>query len=294
MPTLVLKSYAKLNLYLEVVRKRPDGYHELRTIFEKISLADQIKLTKRSDGEIKIISTSSELPSDYTKNLAYKSAKLIKDNFCLKCGVDINIIKHIPVGSGMGGGSSNAATVLCGLNRLWKINLKEEELAKLALKIGSDVPFFIYQDSFAYAQGRGEKIKKLPKLTGKKFWHILVVPRVFVSTADIYQSWDNIKSFALTKRKTDIRILLSALENKDYSLLSRYLYNSLMPVTENNFPQVSKIIEVMRQEGVGASLMSGSGPTVFGIVSSKNKAMSIAAKMRSKDASWRVFLARTV
>jgi 4-diphosphocytidyl-2-C-methyl-D-erythritol kinase len=139
---LKCNSYAKLNLYLEVLNKRKDGFHNIRTIFERISLCDKIFLKSRPDGKIRITSPSKEIPKDKT-NLAFKSAKILKSALNIKEGVEIKIIKNIPVSAGLGGGSSNAAATLLGLNKLWGLNLSKKRLVSFAKEIGSDVPFFI-------------------------------------------------------------------------------------------------------------------------------------------------------
>ncbi|MFH0858237.1 MAG: 4-(cytidine 5'-diphospho)-2-C-methyl-D-erythritol kinase [Candidatus Omnitrophota bacterium] len=164
MDKLTLNSYAKLNLYLSVLGMRRDGYHNILTIFERISLADKIVLKNRADNKINLICEKKGLPLDHCENLAYKSAKLLQQSFKLNKGVDIEIIKNIPIGSGMAGGSSNAAYTLIGLNKLWNLKLKQTQLTSLAAKIGSDVPFFIYDSSFAIGKGRGERIKPLKSL----------------------------------------------------------------------------------------------------------------------------------
>lgn len=145
---MLVKSYAKLNLYLEVLKLRKDNYHSIKTIFERIDLCDKIILKTRRDKKIRVICASKDVPRNRT-NLAYRSAKLLQDKFKLDRGVDIKIIKRIPVGAGLGGGSSNAAFTLLGLNRLWKLRLGQKELARYARKIGSDVAFFIYDYHYA-------------------------------------------------------------------------------------------------------------------------------------------------
>ncbi|MBU1998889.1 MAG: 4-(cytidine 5'-diphospho)-2-C-methyl-D-erythritol kinase, partial [Candidatus Omnitrophica bacterium] len=175
---LTLNSYAKLNLYLEVLKKRPDKYHDLNTLFERITLCDRISLKPLEDSLIRVYCTDKQLQENPRKNLAYLSAMLLRKRFRIKNGVEIRIEKNIPVGSGMGGGSSNAATVLLGLNMLWGLGLTKYELAAIGAKIGSDVPFFIYDVPFALGKGRGERIQPLKRLSNMRLWHILVVPRL--------------------------------------------------------------------------------------------------------------------
>jgi len=306
---LVFNSYAKLNLYLEVLRKRKDNYHDIKTVFERIDLSDKIILKPRPDKLIKIISKNSSVPKD-NSNLCYLSAKLLQDSLHIRRGLDIKIIKRIPVGAGLGGGSSNAAVVLLGLNKLWKLNLSQSKLVKLAKRIGCDVPFFIYNTPFAQARERGDRVRPLEALKNARLWHILVVPKIKVSTPLIYKKWDTCsgltrpfftpqsckknKKAGLTKQGYDVKILNSALRKNDLSLLGRVLFNSLERITTILYPEVRRIKEKLGYSGVKAILMSGSGPAVFGIVSSRKEAVSLSKQLKAEERSWRVFVTRTV
>ena len=157
---LKVSSYAKLNLYLEILDKRPDGYHNLRTVFERISLSDTIILKEIDSPEIRIISDSKDIPRD-SRNLAYKAAEIIKEDLGISKGVEIRIKKIIPVGAGLGGGSSNAASVLLGLNRLWRLGLSRGRLLGYAARLGSDVSFFIYNCPYAIGVSRGKRYGRL-------------------------------------------------------------------------------------------------------------------------------------
>jgi len=308
--TLTLNSYAKLNLYLEVLGKRKDSYHNIKTVFERIGLADKIILKSRQDKEINITCNVKAVPQD-SSNLAWRSAKLLQDNFNINKGVDIKIIKRIPVGSGMGGGSSNGACVLLGLNKLWKLNLTRDKLAGLAKKLGCDLPFFIYNSPFALGEERGDKIKPLKALRYLRLWHIVVVPKIEVSTASIYKNWDKyFKTFKLTslnKRgilsknsglsgltmpRYDVNILTLALRKNDLSLIGDCLFNNLEKVTARLYPQIDATREKLAQLGVKSILMSGSGPAVFGIVSSRKEAQSLSRQLKA-NSSWQVFVTRT-
>jgi len=290
---LTLNSYAKLNLYLEVLHKRKDNYHNIKTIFERIGLADKIILKSRRDKKINITCNVAAVPQAHS-NLAWRSAKLLQDIFNIDKGVDIKIIKRIPVGSGLGGGSSNAAAVLAGLNKLWKLNVTEHKLAGLAGKLGCDVPFFIYNSPFAQGEARGDKIKPLKTLNLVRLWHILVVPKIGVSTASIYKRWDNeFKTFKLTMPKYDVNILILALRKNDLFLIGDALFNSLEQVTARLYPQINAIKEKLMQLGVKSILMSGSGPAVFGIVSSKKEALTLCRQLKSNSSFGEVFVSRT-
>jgi len=296
--SVVIKSYAKLNLYLEVLSLRKDNYHNLKTLFERIDLSDKITLKNRCDRLINIKCSNRSVPCGRT-NLCYRSAKLLQDSFGIKKGLDITIEKRIPVGAGLGGGSANAAAVFLGLNKLWKLNLPKEKLTRLGSQIGADVPFFIYDTPFAIGEGRGDKIKPVKKLLRKPIWHILVVPKINVSTPLIYKKWDEFslkKSgvSGLTTPKHDVKMLLSGLRKNSLPFEDELLFNSLEPVTIKLYPEVRRIEFALRSLGVKSILMSGSGPAVFGILSSKKEAVSLGRLLRKTGRSWQVFVTRTL
>ena len=278
---MILKSYAKVNLYLKILNKRPDNYHNLDTIFERISLFDTIVLSGRKDNLIKITCSDKNVPTDNT-NFCYKAAKLLQDKFKINSGVNIRIKKRIPVAAGLGGGSSNAATVLLGLNKLWKLGLSTEKLAKLAAKTGSDTAFFVYNTPFAQGRGRGEKITLLPKLKKLKFWHILIVPGIKVSTPHIYREWDK-QDKGLTMVSSDVKILR----------FGQPLFNSLESVTLRLYPQVRQVKYALQGLGLNSVLMSGSGPAVFALVASKKQAVSLSEKLKELTPSSRFFVVKT-
>lgn len=296
MNRLTLNSYAKLNLYLEVLSRRKDSYHNIKTVFERIDLHDKIILRARQDKEIKIFCSSPGLPKDNLKNLAYCSAKLLQESLHFERGADIRIIKRIPVAAGLGGGSSNAAAILVGLNKLWRLNLSRNKLVTFARKIGSDVPFFAYDIPFAQGQARGDRIKPLKVLNNVRLWHILVVPKIKVLTAQVYKKWDNLKA-KLTRPKYDVKILNLALKKKDTALMNQTLFNSLEQVSARLYPEVMDIKEKLTQIGVKSILMSGSGPAVFGVVSSRKEAVSLCRQLRGdlkkENRSWQVFVTGT-
>jgi 4-diphosphocytidyl-2-C-methyl-D-erythritol kinase len=289
-----LKSFAKVNLYLKVINKRRDNYHNLKTIFERINLADSIALKPRKDSKIKVSCNNALVPEN-ENNLCFRAAKLLRDEFKPLGGLDIRITKRIPVGAGLGGGSSNAASVLLGLNRLWRLKLSKIKLSKIAGKIGSDVAFFVYDLPFAIGRGRGEKIEPLHILDKTKFWHLLIVPRIHVSTPRIYKEFDSFSG--LTKPFCNVKLLASVLAKKSrsYSLLkSGLLFNSLEQVTTRLYPEVRRIKDTLSQLGLECVLMSGSGPAVFAIVPSLKNALRLARSIKKKDKSWRVFVVKTV
>ena len=288
---MIINSYAKVNLYLKVIRKRKDHYHSIKTCFERISLCDKIVLTCLPEKKIEIISDSKDIPLDHT-NLAYKASVRLQKAYRIQKGVRIRIIKRIPVGAGLGGGSSNAAAVLMALNTLWKLRLSGRAILKHANAIGSDVAFFTYNTAFALGTGRGEKISPLKRFQKVKLWHILVVPRLKVSTPLIYKKWDTFEK--LTKPGLDGKLLYSALRENDLSLLRQAICNSLEPVTISLYPEVNRIKEKLLQLNIPAVSMSGSGPAVFGVVSSRKEAVKASAQLTQEDATWQIFTTCTV
>lgn len=312
MKKLAFHSYAKLNLYLAVIKKRPDNYHTLFTLFERISLADTIVLKARRDRTIKIACNVPGVPCDHT-NLAYRSAHLLQENLRIKQGVDIKITKRIPVASGMGGGSSNAATVLLGLNQLWGLGLTKPRLLDYARRIGSDVPFFIYNTTFASGENRGDCITPLRSLSKVRLWHVLVIPPLKVSTPAIYRAWDRNKtktttlasSFlppqergrrakgGLTRARFDVKLLTLALRARKPSTLDGLLFNSLQEVTPSLYPEVGRIFFEFNRRGIRTCLMSGSGPAVFGVVFSRKEAHALGRKLKACNRAWQVCVAST-
>ena len=267
MSSLSLKSHAKVNLFLEVLWKRDDGYHEIESLIQEISLCDNILLEDRLRG-ITILCPNKKvnIPSNHN-NLAYKAANLLMDKFNIKKGISITIDKKIPVGSGLGGGSSNAASVLKGLNQLWNIGLKNAQLQELGAEIGSDVPFFI-NGKAALVKGRGVKIHTC--FTIPKIWLVLAIPNVSVSTKWAYGRLDG----ELTKNINSAKLPgVKKLQVKD---IVKNLFNRLEGVVFEEYPLFKVIKEKMIACGASGALMSGTGSTVFGIASSKDNAYRIA------------------
>ncbi len=253
---LYIKAPAKINLTLDVLYKRPDNYHEIEMIMTTVDLADRIGLQGTAKG-IHIQSADRFVPND-SRNLAYQAAQLIKDTFNIKTGVIISLDKQIPVAAGLAGGSSDAAATLKGLNQLWQLNLSLDELAELGAKIGSDVSFCVYGGT-ALATGRGEVIEELP--APPHCWVILAKPSLGVSTADVYGAFNPDKA-----NHPDTQAMITALREGDYEAMCDNLGNALESVTMNLHPEVGQIKEHMIKFGADAVLMSGSGPTVFGLV----------------------------
>ena len=284
MYSIRLKSPAKINLCLKVLRKRKDGFHQIKTVFERIDLCDDIQIKKRADNKIKITCNHPDVPKD-DSNLMYKAADLLRRNFNKEDGLDITLKKRIPVASGLGGGSSNAASTLLGLNRLWNLGLNNKKLLSFARKIGSDVPFFVSGSRFALGTGRGDRIKDLPKM--RSCWHILVVPRKKLSSKEIYSCLN----LRLTKNRDNVNMLIYALRKFDLLKLKRYIVNDLEKPAFKTFPKLLDIKKKLKKLGVRASSLSGSGPAIFGITQSREETEQKASRLKSRN--WQVFAVRT-
>jgi 4-diphosphocytidyl-2-C-methyl-D-erythritol kinase len=293
---MVLNSFAKVNLFLKVLRRRPDGYHDIDSIFERISLRDKIIIKKRKDGLIKIVSAHPRVPLD-SSNLCYRAAELLKGRYKVKSGVEIRIIKNIPVGAGLGGGSSNAACVMLGLNKLWKLGLSRRKISILGSRIGSDLPFFIYEVPFARVGGKGEIIRPLKSLSKRSLWHLLIAPRLHVSTPVIYRKWDSstpkkARYSRLTSAAGNVKILLSELARGE-SCVRNGLFNSLEEITCRLYPEVKNIKKTLLTLGSEAALMSGSGPVIFAVLGSRRAAFSLKRKISGKFKQAQLFVAKT-
>jgi len=290
---VVLKSFAKVNLFLQICNLRSDNYHNIRTIFERISLYDTITIKLRRDKKITVTSDLKCVPRD-SYNLAYRGAKILQERYKVTLGADIKITKRIPVAAGLGGGSSDAASAIMGLNQMWKLGLKSEQLAHIGSSVGSDVPFFLYDCPFAEGRGRGEQIIPISGLGSTKLLHVLVVPEIKVSTPLIYKTWDKSKKARLTRAKYNVKLLLLAISQNHLLAAGRLLFNSLENITAELYPEVKRVKEAFLRCGVGSVLMSGSGPAVFGLVSSRKEALAVSRRIRKIRGSWRIFVSRTV
>ena len=249
--TLHLESPAKVNLRLEILKRREDGYHELRTLLQKISLHDTLHFSLKKEKGVSINTDHPKLPIG-KDNLVYKAAQSMLKVSDYKGGVCIEIEKRIPLGAGLGGGSSNAATALKALNQLLKMDLSKRELMEMGLEIGADVPFFFLEGA-AIGSGIGERLKKkeLPIL-----WYVLIYPNFEVSTRWAYQN------FVLTNQRIHFN-LHKFLETPEG--ISRILLNHLEEVVSKKYPQIDVMKKILFSAGALGSLMTGSGPTVFGI-----------------------------
>ncbi len=283
MDSIELLSPAKVNLRLIVLKKRGDGYHELQTIMQLVDLYDDVKILKNLKRNISLQCRGEGVPSG-RENLAYRAAQTFFEVTGGNHGVDIFINKRIPTSAGLGGGSSNAASVIMGLNRLYNYNLSNEDLRKIGRDIGADVPFFIFRKT-AVAGGIGEELKAIDFIPN--FWFILVNPGFEVSTAWAFRNLN----LRLTKRAINTSINSFTWQHCNYDELFQ---NDLEKVTIKRYPVIQEIKDALISSGAYASLMSGSGPTVFGIFSGKRKAQDIMEKLCSRYNSWRMFLVKSI
>ena len=251
------KAYAKINLSLDVLGKRADGYHEVSMVMHQISLADTVTLSLNDSGKIKLSSNTDRIPLD-EKNLAYKAAKLMIDTFNLKNGFDIFVDKKIPVAGGLAGGSTDAAAVLCLINQALNLNLDKQKLMEIGLKLGADVPYCIFSHP-ALAEGIGER---LTKISGLPMCNILIVnPCEEVSTKEVYDKIDSIEH----KNVVDNNKLIGCLSDGDLTSACGYMENVMQPVSSTLCTKIPSIIATLKELGAIHAMMSGSGATCFGI-----------------------------
>ena len=267
---LRVQAHAKINLYLDVIGKRPDGYHEIETIFHSIGLHDDIYLRKRADRQITLHCEHPHVPCD-PRNLAYRAAKLLLDDTPDLSGVEITILKRIPVAAGLGGGSADAAAVLCGMNALFDLGLTPTDLMQLGVQLGADVPFCILGGA-ALGGGIGEILTPLPPM--EEAWILLANPGFEISTAWVYQQIN----LSLTAPKKNVTILTRCLQNGEFFNIARHLYNGLEVPVLSKYPTVAEIkTKLNKHPGSCGVLMSGSGATVFAFMQNQVQANLAAA-----------------
>ncbi len=275
--SLSIKAPAKINLYLEIKGNRPDGYHELVMVLQSIDLCDFVHLRPHAAETVQVSCNHPQVPTDQT-NLAFRAAALMQQNYPGCGGVDIVIEKNIPVGAGLAGGSTNAAAVLVGLDRLWDLGLTQPELHELAAQLGSDVPFCI-SGGTALAVGRGEVLSPLPDLD--RLALAICKPRqISISTAWAYQTFraENLIATSPIKDQHYSSQMLAAIatnEDDNYGRIGRLLYNDLERVVLPAYPELAALKASLQQDSFGA-LMSGSGSTVFAIAQDLDHASRIA------------------
>lgn len=266
MKTVTLKAPAKVNYLLDVIRRRPDGYHDLRMVMQRVNLCDDITITLTDCNEINVVCGKNGVP-DGPGNIAWKAARVMLDLAATGAGAEISITKNIPVAAGLGGGSSDAATVLMGMNQLLGLNLSDQRLMEIGVKLGADVPFFIFKKT-ALAEGIGEQLQAMPAMPAA--WILLVNPGVHVSTAWVY------KNLQLTNHRELAKLpkFFSSIDD-----ICSIFSNDLESVTVPSFPVIGEIKTRMLDSGASAAMMSGSGPTVFGLFKDEESAKKSAAEI---------------
>lgn len=282
MRSISLKARAKINLGLDVLRKREDGYHEVKMVMQTINIYDKIYMKIIEKPEIKIVTNLSFLPTNES-NLVYKAIQMLRDEFNIEKGVFANVYKYIPVAAGMAGGSTDAAAAMIGMNRLFKLGLSREELMERAVKIGADVPYCIMGGT-ALAEGIGEKLSQLKPL--KRCSILVAKPDISVSTKFVYT---NLKLDENTVHP-DMDGVLEAIDSSDVETMAKKMSNLLESVTSVKYPQIEEIKKSMIELGAINSIMSGSGPTVFGIFGNRKEAKKAYKTIKEKGIAKRLFL----
>ena len=265
------KAYAKINLFLNVVSKRFDGYHDLEMVMASLELHDLLTFKNNPQGKI-IITSDSEITDNPEDNIVYKVAIFLQEEFQVSEGAEIHIIKNIPIAAGLAGGSADAAATFRGLNRLWKLKLSLDDIAKLGINFGADIPFCVY-NKLCIARGKGEELLFLKKKI--KVPVLLVNPNIKISTKEVFSK---VNSEELIEVK--ISDMSSAIYNKNYELMARELHNSLEKIAFEMEPKIKEIKFKMIDLGLDGALMSGSGSTVFGISKNKEKLKYVMEIMR--------------
>lgn len=277
-----LKALAKINLGLDVLGKRENGYHDVRMIMQTIYLYDDVKLECNKSGKVTIESNLFYLPADGS-NIAYKAAQMLREEFNIKDGVHITLKKRIPVAAGLAGGSSNAAAVLFGMNRLFNLRLSREELMERGVKLGADVPYCIMRGT-VLAEGIGEELTPLNPMP--KCFVLIAKPSISVSTKVVYEKLD---STAIVNHP-DIDGIIEGLDEKDLGKVTQRMGNVLEQVTIADYPVIEQIKDAMKSCGAMNAMMSGSGPTVFGIFKTKKEAQDAISVIKKKKIAKQIYL----
>ena len=284
MREIKLKPRAKINLGLDVVRKREDGYHEVRMIMQMINLYDKITMRRITESEIRVTTNLPYLPVN-EDNLVYRAAKLLMDEFQVTEGVEIELQKYIPVAAGMAGGSSDAAAVMVGINRIFHLGLTKKQLMERGVKIGADVPFCIMRGT-ALAEGIGEVLTPLPAMPHCSL--VIAKPKIHVSTKFVY---GNLKANEL-KEHPDIDGQVQALREGSLEQLVAKMGNVLETVTIPAYPVIDEIKKTMLKNDAMGAMMSGSGPTVFGVFEREERAQEVCRLLKKEGAAKQVYLVR--
>lgn len=281
MNDISVKALAKINLGLDVLRRREDGYHEVCMVMQTIHLYDRLDIVKNQSGQITMETNLAFLPTN-ENNLVYKAAKLLCDEFGIKDGIHVNLQKRIPVAAGMAGGSTDAAAVLYGVNKIFDLGLTTKQLMERGVKIGADVPYCIMRGT-ALAEGIGEKLTQLPPMV--KCPILIAKPAINVSTKFVYE---NLKLDTVTH--PDMKQLVEDIKEKDLHNIAAHMGNVLESVTIPAYPIIADIKEHMMNHGAVGAMMSGSGPTVFGLFEDEKTAETAYEAIRKTEFAKQVYL----
>ena len=282
MDKLELKALGKINLGLDVLGRRDNGYHDVRMVMQTVYLYDQIKIERTKEPGIQLSTNLFYLPVN-ENNLAYQAANLLMEEFQISEGVKITLDKHIPVAAGMAGGSSNAATVLFGINQMFSLGLSQKELMERGVTLGADVPYCIMRGT-VLAEGIGEILTPLPDMP--KCYILIAKPPISVTTKMVYEKLDAHE----IQEHPDIDGILHGLENQDLQQIASCMGNVLEKVTIEEYPVIEEIKSVMKDNGALNAMMSGSGPTVFGIYDDKQRAKNAASKIKELQLAKQVYV----
>lgn len=285
MESIRLKARAKINLGLDVLGKREDGYHEVSMIMQTIGIYDRIIINKIPEDEIRIVSNLSFLPVN-ENNLIYKAAKLLKDKYNFAGGVEVNLNKFIPVAAGMAGGSTDAASTLFGINKLFDLGLSTKTMMELGVGIGADVPYCVMRGT-ALAEGIGEKLTRLKSVP--HMWIVIAKPSINVSTKLVYENLD----MGGVSTHPDIDGIISAINEQNIEQIALRMGNVLETVTIPLYPVIQDIKNDMITHGAYNAMMSGSGPTVFGIFPDEQTALNCQVYLKEKGDARTVYITET-
>lgn len=277
-----LKALAKINLGLDVLGKRENGYHDVRMVMQTIYLCDDVKMERRPGGKITLETNLYYLPSN-ENNIAYRAAQMLIEEFGLTDGVHITLKKRIPVAAGLAGGSSNAAAVLFGMNRLFNLHLSQEDLMERGVKLGADVPYCIMRGT-VLAEGIGEELTALAPMP--KCYVLIAKPSISVSTKVVYEKLDDSPII----QHPNIDGIIEGLESGDLLAVTEHMGNVLEQVTISDYPVIEDIKNVMKEHGAVNAMMSGSGPTVFGIFKRSQDAKSAMNALKVKKIAKQIYL----
>lgn len=280
--TIQLKAYAKINLGLDVIGVRQDGYHEVRMIMQTVKLFDKLSFRLLEEDAIRIKTNLGFLPTD-ENNLVYKAIRLLKETYGVSEGIEVDLFKCIPVAAGMAGGSSDCAAALIGASRLFKLNLDKKKLMEYGVKLGADVPYCIMRGT-ALSEGIGEILTPLPSIPD--CYILIAKPPISVSTKFVYEHFDTQENVV----HPDIDGMVDAIYHKDLEGIIKRFGNVLETVTIPEYPVIDEIKQLMMEKGAMNAMMSGSGPTVFGFFKDKNIADAAAESIRKKQLANQVFV----